>query len=317
RMFDHIADDLDLDEEQRAAFDEIADGVREQMRERWDGMRGKVEELREAADSGNYELADQIRRELEDSRGNPGEVMDNAIAQLEPILRPAQVTRLHEMRDDMRRREDSRDFYRRVARDLPDELNMTDEQRDQYDEILDGRREQMRARFDEMRPLFEEMREAREAGNMDRVNELRDQLRANRPDENALQEDFFTQVDTILTDEQRAALADFREWNAPDAAGDAGAATTDSAKKAADVRDVIRAAHRVRLAPDQRDELKEIERDAMRDYRAARRDPAKAASLADRVKAEVLELLDDNQTEDFQNRLDGRGNRPARKARRG
>lgn len=313
-MFGRIADELDLDDEQRVVFDEITANARDEMRERMELMRERVDEMRAAVDSGNSELADEIRRELEESR-NPREMMDNTIAELEPHLRPEQITRLHEMRSEMQRREQSRDFYRRTARDLPDELDMTEEQRAQYDDILNARREAMRGRFDEMRPLFDEMRAAREAGDMARVDELRAELRANRPDENALQDDFFAEVEGILTDEQKAALADFRAWNAPEGEAAADAVATEKPADKADVRDVIRAARRVRLAPDQKDELKEIEREAMGDYRTARRDPAKAAELAERVKAQVLELLDDDQTADFEDRLDG-GPRRAKSKKR-
>jgi hypothetical protein len=124
---------------------------------------------------------------------------------------------------------------------------------------------------------------------------------------------FLEQVEQILRDDQKAVLEDFRQ--------EFGIGREGEARDQADVRNIIRAARRVRLSGEQREEFRVIERDAMRARREIRRRDAEGqAALAAKVKKQIVELLDPEQAREFEEhlqRLDRRSrstrdNRPAR-----
>jgi hypothetical protein len=141
------------------------------------------------------------------------------------------------------------------------------------------------------------MREAREAGDDERVAELREQLEQTRPSQEALVEGLFEDLEDILTEEQLARLAEFRKsLDGPAGPGKRG--------EAGSVRDVLRAVKRLKLNSDQKEELREIERDAIRAYREiSRKDREEQATLAREVKAEIMEILDEDQGQEFEQQL--------------
>ncbi len=86
-----------------------------------------------------------------------------------------------------------------------------------------------------------------------------------------------------------------------------------------DARTVLRAVKRVDLTRAQQDEIRDIERAAIGAYRQiSRKDKQRHAELAEQLKAEIAELLDGEQIEQFQSalkRLD-RGGRGAEREQR-
>lgn len=291
RMFTRIADELDLDEEQRTQFDEITAEHRERMRE--SGRRWM--EVRQAMRDGDEERAAELRAELREWRGAESGISE-VLDEIEPILRDDQVGRLWEIQDRMQRGRDHRERYSRIVRELPDELELDEEQRGEFSRLLAARREQMRERWAERRPLMQQMREAHEAGDEERVAELRRQLEESRPDPATMFAAFFEQLKDILTEEQQVRLAAYRERL--ETGG------RDERRGPGDLRNVLRVAKRLRLSSEQKGELKDIEREAIGAYRkTGRRDREGQARLAAKVKEEIVQMLDAEQVEQFEEQL--------------
>lgn len=301
RMYDRIASELELDEEQRARFDEITAGQRERMR----GMGERWREMREAQEAGDEERVAQLRAQMGEGRGMDTGLVE-ALDELEPILRDDQVAKLWEIQDRLQSRDAERSRFMAI-RELPDELELDEQQRQEYEEILRSGRERMRGRFEEMRPLVEEMREAAEAGDEERVAELRRQMEEARPDSGSMFDGFYEELEKILNEEQIKRLAEFRqrvEGGGP-----------DEKRGPADVRDILRAAKRLRLDGEQKEGIRDIEREAIGAFRKiGRRDKEGQAGLAADVKADIIELLDAEQVEQFEEQLKrlGRGSRRER-----
>lgn len=292
RMFERVAEQLDLDEDQRAKFDEIASQRREEMREI--GQRWR--EVREAERDGDQERAAQLRAELPERRGAG---MSDTLSELEPMLRPDQLTSLWEIQDRMTQRREHFERYRAIRDELPDELDLDDKQREDFQQLLDEGRQRMRERRGEMRPLFEEMREASEAGDDERVAELRQQFEDSRPDVDALLDEFLSEVEGFLTDSQKEKLAEYRVR--------LNVVTGDAKTKAEprDIREVLRAARRLRLEGDQKIALHDIERDAAGEYRETdRRNKDEQAKLAASVRDQIAEMLDSDQVGQFEEALE-------------
>lgn len=297
RMFARIADELELDEAQRAQLDEIAAEHRERMRE----TEEREQEIREAMRDTDDEHAAELRAELREIRG-PETGMTEVLEKLEPILRDDQISRLWEMQDRNDRRRDDRERYRRITQELPDELGLSEEQRDEFDALLRAQREQMRERWSEVRPLMEEMRQAREAGNQARVDELRQQLEDTRPSQDALFEAFFEELKDTLTEEQLGLLSAFREELAGGGPGQRGGPS--------DVRNVLRAVKRLELDSDQKGRIREIEREAIGAYRKIpRSNKEEQAVLAAETQAEIMEVLNEEQAKEFESVLKQAGGR--------
>ena len=291
RMFERVADELDLDEEQRVKFDEITAEQRERMREMGDRWR----EVREATRDGDEERAAQLRAELREARGM-GSGMAESLEKLEPILRDDQVGKLWELQDRMQSRQGNWDRIRMVTNDLPDELELSDEQRDEFEHLLTTHREKMRESWSVMRPLMEEMREARQTGDDERVQELRQQLEDARPNQDVMIDGFLKDLEDSLTEEQLERLTKFRKRLTT--GGD------DKKSGAGDVRNVLRAVKRLKLNSEQKEEIRGIEREAIGAYRKiSRRDKEEQAHLANEVKSEIADVLDSDQVKEFEEQL--------------
>lgn len=304
RMMERVVEDLNLDEEQKSQFDTIMEPVRERMRqagEQWQQVRALEE-------SGETEQAQTLRRTLMQEMGR-GDAMEGAFAQLEPILRPEQLEKLDDMRDRFDRDRESRDNLRKIAEDLPKQLNLDETQKQQFDEMAAAGREKVGEQFRAMRPMFEEMRAAREAGDTAKVAELQAQMEAQRPDVAALQADFLNQVEGILNDEQKQSLAAFREETGIGMPVEAASAGDG---KSIDPREMVKLVKRLRLNDEQKDQFKHIEEDAMASYKEARRDAAAKAALGEQLRGQIMEILDDSQKQRFESLIE----RTAKRSRR-
>lgn len=291
RMFNRIAEDLQLDEQQRAQYEEIMGPMREQMKtmgERW-------RQVRDLEDSGEADKAAEMRRALmTEMQGNQGQMMQSAMDQLETILRPEQVEKFDDMRDRFERDRDSRENFRKIQ-ELPDKLGLTPEQKEKWDAMAQTGREEFGQKWQAMGPMFEAMRAAREAGDTEKAAELQKQIDAQRPDMNAAMSDFLGKVGEILTPEQQATLSAFRDENnlmPQPAAGEAHVGLVDP-------RDLIKFAKRLRLNDSQKEQFRQIEEDTMAAYRDARRDAAAKAELSAHVKAQIDGILEGSQKQRF------------------
>ena len=310
RMMGRMVEELDLDEGQQKIYEELAAPMRERMRamgERWRAAR-------EAADAGDDSQLKALQAEFQQQggpgRGGPfggadpfGEIFD----QLEPHLRPEQVEKLDSMRDRMDRDRESMDSWRRVSEELPEKLNLDETQKQQFDEMMTEAREEVGQRWQAMRPIFDQMNEARESGDNERLAALRQQFEQQRPDGNAQIQGLMSQIENMLRDDQKEAFAAFQNDIGVSAGGDA-----QDAGGTTDVRAILRIAKRLRMTSEQKEDFKALERQSMRSLRVAGRDADAKAELAERVKEQIEQLLDDTQKERFQaqlERLDRRSRR--------
>ncbi len=306
RMLDRFVNQLELDEAQRAQFDQVAEPYRQRMQD----MGRRWGEMRQAMRDGDQERVAALRADMPHG-GEWGGMFTGLLDEVAPLLREDQLDRLYEMQDRMEGQRRQGEMYRRLMTDLPRELNLDDAQRQQWDELMASSREQQRERWQEMRARWEEVAAAEDAGDQERARELREQLREEmRPGPEQMLSTFFEQVEKILRDEQKAVLKNFRQ--------EFGIGREGEARGQADVRNIIRAARRVRLSSEQRDEFRVIERDAMRARREIRRRDAEGqAVLAAKVKKQIVELLDPEQTREFEEQLKrlDRRSRPTRNDR--
>lgn len=311
RMMGRMVEELDLDENQQKIYEELAAPMRERMRamgERWRAAR-------EAADGGDDTQLKALQSEFQSANGGPGrsgpfggaDPFGEIFDQLEPHLRPEQLDKLDNMRDRMERDRDSMDSWRRVSEELPEKLNLDETQKQQFDEMLQTAREETGQRWQAMRPMFEQMQEAREAGENERLAELRRQFEQQRPDGAAQMQGLMSQIEGMLRDDQKEAFNSFQTELGVSAGGEAG-----DAGVSADVRAILRIAKRLRMTSEQKEDFRTLERQSMRSLRVAGRDADAKAELADRVKEQVEQLLDDAQRERFHaqlERLDRRNRR--------
>lgn len=327
RMFDRIAEDLQLDESQQQQYDALVEAQREKM-EAFGELRRAMREARENGDDAKVE---ELRAQMSEGNG-PREFMQQFFESLNPILTEEQRAQLAERQERFRERRGrgrggeggerpGRGGRGRMFRDLPEQLNLDDGQKAQFDEYVNSQREKMRKGFEEQRALRREMREAREAGDDARVEELRGQIDAMpRPDWGAGQKDMLTYVETILREDQKPLLSAFRDQM--EIEGD------DSENLPRDLRSVLRAAVRVRLDRAQREELKTISREARASLKEARRadrrnrggDREAEQALAAKVKADIVKVLNEEQVAKFEEELkrterSDRGNRERRRNR--
>ena len=299
RVLKRLAEDLVLDAEQRAQLDEIAGPYRERMRE----MSQRRSEVREAMRNGDEDLAAELRARMRED-GGPWASMSEMVNKVEPILSEEQLERFSEMRaemeeryEDRARRFEDREHYRQMARELPDELDMDEGQREKYGEFLSSWREQFRTRMRETGPLREQMRAAREANDEERIAELRSEFDKMRPDPEKMHAEFFSGVQNLLRDEQKKTLALYR---ARFEAGDG-----DGQTHAEDVRVVLAAARRARLSPDQKEDLRAIRQEAVQASREIRRqDRQGQALLAATIKDKVVRMLDAEQAERYEREIE-------------
>jgi Spy/CpxP family protein refolding chaperone len=304
-MARRLAENLQLTPEQQAQYDEIV----AKYADKWGGGAGQSEEMarlreqfREARQAGDDARAEELGRQMRELGGARMQVFRDFLNEVRPILTDEQRARLDEFRESWRARGRgmAEEFgrWREMIRQVRSELQLTDEQNARLDELLAEQRAAMAARREELRPLWEELRAARRAGDEQRVAELEEQLRQQGPLMGNVEE-LFQKFEPALTDEQKEKLAELKERFTP-----RGQAVTD-------VRQVLQAARRLDLRPDQRQRIREISEEAATAARRARDNTARAKLAAD-VKQQILALLDTDQATRFEELL----SRAARQAPR-
>ena len=304
RMAQRLVESLDLDDQQREQFEEILAGQRERNEEMGQIWR----EIREANQDGDEQRAAELREELRaqggQRRGNP---MTGILDELKPILRDEQMEAFEQLRERMGNMGGQGRGRNRGVENLIERLDLTEEQQREWDGIKSEQRHQGRNRWEEIRPLMEEMREARESGDDERLAEIRAKFAEMRGGNRGGGNDARLEaLEKILDDDQKRMLEEYREQ-----AGRRGG--RDERNRAPDVRSIIQTAKRLDLDRDQKEELRDIEQEAGREQRAVRRDRQAAAALAETVKRDIMELLDDDQKRDFERQLNRAGRRTGRR----
>jgi len=292
RMVDRLSRTLNLDEEQLAKVREITAAHEQDQQD----AAAQWQEVRQAMEAGDEEKANELRAKLMEQRGA---AMEALFDEIQPVLHEDQLAAFQQMRERLSQRRGPGgpgDMFR-IMRELPDVVNMTDEQRQEYQVLLRERRAGMRERMMERRQ--EQTGEGPAGGPPGEM-----------PDPAALLNGFFDDVAEILNEDQVKLLIDYRaKVEAERAAA--------SSRRGDDVRTLLTAAKAIRdLSGEQKDAVRDIEREATQSSRELRRDREGQALLAAQVKENILKLLNEPQAEEFQKNLDRLQSR-SRQAERG
>jgi hypothetical protein len=261
--------------------------------------RAAWEEMREAMQNGDRELAAELREQMMSRRGEREAAMGAALDEIETVLTDDQLESYGTFRQRMdRRREEGRqrgESMRQIFT-LPDTLEMSDEQRDEFRTLIDEQRESMRQRW-------QDRQAAAESGETDGQGRERDRGPGGPPA--FFDKAFFTAVDGILNDNQREQFAKIRAEFEAGGQGPAGDRRRDD-RREPDLRTMLEASRRVpALTTDQRDALKQISSEAMRAFKELRGESDKEglALLTEQTKAEIEKVLTEEQAEVFDARL--------------
>ncbi len=313
---ERLATQLNLTAEQRQKYDALVTKYRSQegeAPERSEKMRELAVQFREARRSGDTQRSEEFARQMRELGAGRGQVFRQFMQELEPILQPEQVEQLHQFRDRMRRDmagpPGMAGMFELMQR-LPDELQLTEEQRAQVQQIAEEFRSSMRPspeQREKVGALVEQLREAREAGNADRVAELEQQLQQLRPappDPQAM----FDRIAEVLTADQKEKFAQLRAEYVP-----VGPRMQRERERTLDAKQVIDAAKKLELKPEQRSSLKDIARETKVAIDKVGNDTEAKAKLAQDVKARIVALLDAKQAEQFDKLLQEINARPARR----
>ncbi len=288
--------ELDLTPEQQQQIRRLAkelvavysDG--EQREVRLQELKNQIQEARQAGDD---QRVDQLREQLRRLRSR--NFQQELIERIRPLLTAQQQQRLEQMplgRTSVRPQRGRPDQLHDIRR-LRRELKLTSEQKKQFDEFykeLTDRLERPELSDDSLVALVEELQQAAEAGDKQRISELRKELNSARKlTRQRAFDHFYEQLMPILTDPQREIVQRVRS-------GRTG--------RPLDARRLLALARRLDLRSDQRRALHDLERETRQALREARRDRAARRKLAEEVEQRIRELLDDKQTARFDELLE-------------
>jgi hypothetical protein len=309
-QLDRIRKRLQLTEDQREEFDRIAAEFMEQRTSDSGRHQELVKEMRAARKANDQQRVKELQAELQDMRG--GQSMAEFFDRIEPILNDEQLETLAELRarNTSRRGRAGRPLAQLAS--LRDKLELSDEQAEQYDALYAELKEEIRGgRGDsaDVNELIRQMTEAAEAGDEERIAELKEQLPGGRDTSEQAIAEFFEEVESFLEPEQRATLRQFQR-------------DMKSGRSRGDLRSYFAYASRLDLDRGQRDKLREIQRESRKAEREARRDPAAHNELLTQVEEQIRDILTDEQVakfdrwiEDQKQRDQGRGRDRDRKKR--
>ncbi|TWT45679.1 hypothetical protein RAS1_21070 [Phycisphaerae bacterium RAS1] len=299
--------ELDLDEPQKAQLAALAARHAELVAE--DRRAGRkiaalyreLRDARQAADAPRVEQLQAQIAELESRRradGLEGDPLGPFLQAAGGLMRPEQREKFEAIRHELVDQTRDGTALRELVRTLPDELKLDEPQRSKFDELVAQMREQAgveAGRGDELRQLYEEQHAAREAGDEARAASLAAKIEELRPNPRRRFEKLFDELEPVLNDGQKAALAEIRESTL--AGG--GHAEGD------ELRLMLRLAKRIELSDEQKQKLREIERaTATLERRLARRDAAGRKTLGENVKRDLLEMMTEPQRQEFEKLLE-------------
>ncbi len=342
--YERIATDLDLDEDQRVVLDDIKAAQMEDM-----------DEVRQAYDEGDEAYADELRQELITEMresGGPRAFMNRVWDELDPVLTDDQRTLAEEMRDERRQRRRNRWQERQndeapsndaegdgAAKavptigdapvniesagqaegsdlsSLPTALNLDGEQQKMFNELQAEYTATQQASTQRMIELKTQMMAALEAGDTEGAARLKAQMAALEAEGEQAEAKFLDNVNAMLDDDQRATFANFRMDQQID---------DDLKGIDADLRDVLRAAMRLKLERTQKQQIRELAKSTRDRLKKARktdrknRDRERTAEkrLADQVRAEVQAMLTAEQSAEYTQALEKLSKKRSRSSNR-
>ncbi len=301
-IMEKIAAELNLEAQQRIKLDEIVSAYLQELGER----RRKWFELRQAEKAGDSARAELLRAELQDAGStNPQSTVPAILGELEPHLRPDQREKLPAIEERFTRRGGGANELTALA-NLAAELNLSPEQKEQYNALVGEYREQTArdaSRMIEVAGLYKELEEARRSGDESRAADLQKRMGEAQPDRRGQLEKLLDQIERILDTDQRRTFVERRD--------DVVSALT-ARGGGPDVRTMLRTAKRLKLEDDQKARLAEVEREAEEALRGLKaRDRDGRLRLANQVRKDILAILTPEQQRDFERQLDRRAGRRA------
>jgi len=259
--------------------------------------RELVLELNEAKASGDEQRIAALEAQMKAARTKQDNLRIEFFDRVEPILNPQQQSGLEQLRSQFKGEPRGAARLEGMIESLPEELQLTPQQRQKYDELVATWRAARDQNREQRRALTRELTEAQKAGNEQLREELRQKLqevRANRPSDA-----FYAGLEKILTGEQSEKLSEIR------AAVSGGRERQQGLR----VRSVVRAAGRLDLTKEQREAIREMTRQAMRQTREAKPEEhaQTEAQIAERLKKDITALLTPEQVTQFEQALKERG----------
>ena len=306
-----LANRLELTDQQRTQYDGIVDKYTNAWAEAQNvaaQRRELARQAREARQSGDEKHADELRAQMDKLGAGPAQLLGQFADAVEPILNPQQVAKLDEFRQQAQQRlgqaARAAGMMELVQR-LPAELKLDADQKAEFDALV----AEQRQRIEEVQPLMRELRQARQSGDQARVADLEKQIAEKRGAGDG-ERVFYQKLEGILSAEQKAKLAELR----------AKAAGTQAA--AANVRTLFQTARKLDLSPEQKNRLREIMRGVTGSVPEGAANADARADLAQRVKQQIVEMLDAKQAAEFEKLLQAEqrpsgGNRPGAGRTRG
>jgi len=306
-----LANRLELTDQQRTQYDGIVDKYTNAWAEAQNAAaqrRDLARQAREARQSGDEKHADELRAQMDKLGAGPAQLLGQFADAVEPILNPQQVAKLDEFRQQAQQRlgqaARAAGMMELVQR-LPAELKLDADQKAEFDALV----AEQRQRIEEVQPLMRELRQARQSGDQARVADLEKQIAEKRGAGDG-ERVFYQKLEGILSAEQKAKLAELR----------AKAAGTQAA--AANVRTLFQTARKLDLSPEQKNRLREIMRGVTGSVPEGAANADARADLAQRVKQQIVEMLDAKQAAEFEKLLQAEqrpsgGNRPGAGRTRG
>lgn len=263
-------------------------------------------QLREAAKAGDTAKVEELREQIKNIRGGGGAAINELYERMDPILTDEQRTKLGELKEGrkppMTRKSGSANAFAR----LKSQLNLTPDQEAEFDRLADEYDHRRRGGVEadpETNQLVDEMREAALAGDMKKVEELREKLRPRVDVESAAMNEFVEGLEPFLNEEQQEILYEHRS-------------KVSAGRGQADARTLLRLTKRVEhLTNDQKEAIKKLERETRDGMRAARRDPAAMSQLDRDIQAKVRETLNAEQNAELDRLLNDEARGVVRRGR--
>ncbi|MEP0846810.1 MAG: Spy/CpxP family protein refolding chaperone [Phycisphaerae bacterium] len=310
-LADRLTQELSLTDEQRRQLEQfIAEERAGQRKVNAHGADAhRMQEMRKALKEGDTKKAEELRKQMGERRG--AGALDRILDKLDPTLNDEQRAKLADIRPSLAGAAgmSGGTTTERLGR-LKTQLELDEKQSAEFDRLYEqfqknyaGLEEQQQA---EMMGLIDQVREAAKAGDNERVAQLREQIESSRGQTDEAVHGFLDEVEKILRDEQ---MFNFERYTRQ-------FASKDNFGPAGDVRRLLAAARRLDLDREQRDKLRDLERETSRAARQARRDSAAAAQVYESAREKLAEIIGADKVSELEQKLSEHGALSRRGARK-
>lgn len=331
-LMERLSKELNLDQSQQEQYRTIVSKYRQRLANQDGNAPDMAENARQMREAGDDSKGRVLRDQMRSRRGNR-QVVQSFLDEVETILRDDQKEKLGQMRERIMdagrgngiRRDGPGAGPGPLARirELRNALKLTPEQEPRFDEMANALREKVDPEGQTpIRELMEDMRDAMTGGDQAKAADLRAQLGTRRETVEVAMREFNEQLQPLLTETQKSTLADFRERlgrgpaGGPQAVGpdgEPGAAPGADGPARLDPRMLLRAAKRLDLSAEQKEQIEVIEGDLRGSLAEARRDRDRMRQLRDETEKKVRDVLTPAQIEQFEKVLERQSRGPQAK----